>query len=69
MVRLGLGLQDWFGIFVYFEQGVSQHQIAAQLHCSHTAVQKVVRKYKSTGSVEDFPNSGCFQVLTAQEST
>ena len=65
MVRLSL--QDRIRIVVYFEQGVSQRQIAAQLHCSHTAVQKVVRKYKSTGSVEDLPKSGRPQVLTARE--
>ena len=65
MVRLSL--QDRVRIVVYFEQGVSQRQIAAQLHCSHTAVQKVVRKYRSTGSVEDLPKSGRPQVLTARE--
>ena len=27
----------------------------------------MVHKYKSTGSVEDLPKSGCPQVLTAQE--
>ena len=62
-----LSLQDRICIVVYFEQGVSQHQIAAQLHCSHTTVQKVVRKYKSTGSIEDLPKSGRPQVLTTQE--
>ena len=65
MVRLSL--QDQLRVVVYFDQGVSQCQIAAQLHCSHTAVQKVVRKYRSTGSVEDLPKSGRPQVLTARE--
>ena len=48
-------------------QGASQRQVAAQLHCSHTAVQKVVCKYKSTGSIEDLPKSSRPQVLAARE--
>ena len=38
MVRLSL--QDRLCIIVNLKQSVSQRQIAAQLHCSHTAVQK-----------------------------
>ena len=65
MVRLSL--QDRLCIIVNLKQSVSQRQIAAQLHCSHTAVQKVVCKYKSTGNVEDLPKSCCPRVLTARE--
>lgn len=63
-----LSVEDWVRVIVYFEQGVSHRRIAALLHCSHTAVQKVVQKFKNTGSVEDRSKLGCTRKLTAWES-
>ena len=63
-----LSVEDRVLVIVYFKQGVSQRRIAAQLHCSHTAVQKVVQKFKNTGSVEDRSKLGRPQKLTARES-
>ena len=70
MVRLSL--QDQIRIVVHFEQGVSQCQIAAQLHYSHTAVQKVVCKYKSTRVQEaskTFQNLVVLKYLQLEKST
>ena len=62
-----LSLEDRVRVVVYFKQGVSQRHVAAQLRCSHTAVQKVVWKFQRDGTVEDRAKSGRPHKLTPRQ--
>ena len=50
--------QDRITAIVSHQKGVSAHQIAKQIGCSHKAVLHTLQRYTEHGTVQDLPRSG-----------
>lgn len=53
----------WKIVFLRYENGLTQPQIAARVNCTKGTVSKILSKYDSTGTVEDLPRSGRRRLL------
>src|SRR5215472_3422885 len=54
----GIAQETRYKIIFFLEQGFSCTAIAKRVGCSHSAVIKIGKKYKETGSVQDKARSG-----------